>query len=330
MDPENGLRFDPDANGGAGAWTIDITAAVPSVAEVSEIADTLPAPAVPGVPPPSEPPHAEPIAAAEAAPAVTRPSPAVAPLQSAERPAAGGTPGALRPSPISAPPSAPRPTTTVRSAPPRPRRPVGGFVRFVVWVSLLGGGWYWGWPAVSQWWQARQSSGSSAAAQAEVQARVDTVARKALALSADTAASQLAKNATRGNPSMDRLRNAWVPQLSSKCTGIPVDIGPNWVPDGTAEVRKVTAQQILAYQLTLTERFGAVTITPKAIGIARDKPTTGVCKGKITWMSIFPTRFSDASSANAWCARQGWPVGECQARLVAAPGSGASRAVPRT
>ncbi|GAA1740318.1 hypothetical protein [Luedemannella helvata] len=116
------------------------------------------------------------------------------------------------------------------------------------------------------------------------------------------------------------LVGTWVPQVSSKCVGISVDIGPDWVADGVDETVHVTLQQIVAFHISLHNRFGAVTLLPTQAGIPRNQATSGPCAGETTWMSIVPQRFADADGANAWCDVNVPPVRECAARYVAGPG----------
>jgi hypothetical protein len=127
---------------------------------------------------------------------------------------------------------------------------------------------------------------------------------------------------------VDALTGTWVAQLSSKCVGTRVDIEPDWVPDGTPETPHVTARQVLAFHLSLRDRFGAIAARPTALGIATDAPSSGACAGRRVWMSILPESYPTAADANAWCDVNVRPVHECQARYVAFPGE-RSATVPR-
>jgi hypothetical protein len=113
------------------------------------------------------------------------------------------------------------------------------------------------------------------------------------------------------------LAGSWVPQVSSKCAGLKVDIGPDWEPNGRAETGSVTTAQIAAFHTALHDRFGALTARPTTVGIERDKGTRGGCAGLQVWMSLVPKSFADPASANAWCDANNVPVHECGARLVA-------------
>ncbi|MDQ1250022.1 MAG: hypothetical protein QG597_4399 [Actinomycetota bacterium] len=153
---------------------------------------------------------------------------------------------------------------------------------------------------------------------------------EALGLSTLQARQELGHLADDGASNLAPLAGSWVAQVSSKCEGIRVDIEPGWQPDGTKDVASVTAQQILAFHLALNARFGAITVRPTALGTSRDVATRGVCRGKVAWTSIVPNPFHDSAAANAWCDTYQPPRDECQARLVAAPGSGHTQTVGRS
>jgi hypothetical protein len=81
--------------------------------------------------------------------------------------------------------------------------------------------------------------------------------------------------------------------------GIPVDIQPNWIPDGIIDTPSVTIQQILAFHLSLHSRFGALTVRQTQVGIAGDTATSGACANQIVWFSIVPNPFTSADQANS-------------------------------
>jgi hypothetical protein len=116
------------------------------------------------------------------------------------------------------------------------------------------------------------------------------------------------------------LAGTWVPQVSSKCAGVRVDIGPGWKPDGRPETASVTTAQIAAFHASLRDRFGALTARPTAVGIDKDKGTRGGCAGLPVWLSLVPQSFADPASANAWCDANEVPVRECGARFIAPDG----------
>jgi hypothetical protein len=142
----------------------------------------------------------------------------------------------------------------------------------------------------------------------------------ALTLTDQQAVDELTLEADEATPGLAVVQGAWVPQVSSKCVGISVDIGPNWMPDGADDTTNVTVQQILAYHLGMHGRFNAVTVRPTQVGIRNDRATSGACSGQLIWMSIVPQRYGSAAAANAWCAANVPPVKECAARFVAGPG----------
>jgi hypothetical protein len=120
------------------------------------------------------------------------------------------------------------------------------------------------------------------------------------------------------------LAGSWVPQVSSKCVGIRVDIEPSYFPDGVADVEHVTIQQVLAFNLSMHNRFGALTVRPTQLGIDSDRATSGPCAQQAVWTSVVPRQFSSAQDANSWCAANMPPVQECGARYVARSGERSS------
>jgi hypothetical protein len=142
----------------------------------------------------------------------------------------------------------------------------------------------------------------------------------ALALTEQEALDELNREVTDDASQVADLAGAWLPQVSSKCVGISVDIGPNWIPDGVDDTVHVTLQQILAYHIGLHNRFNAVLLLPTQAGLLRDQASVGPCAGSTTWMSAVPIRFASAADANAWCAANVPPVRECDARYFAGPG----------
>lgn len=147
-----------------------------------------------------------------------------------------------------------------------------------------------------------------------------TATDPASALNATTgeSASQLLAASKEGAPQLQSLVGSWAPQVSSKCVGIPVDIEPRWIPDGVTDIQSVSIQQILAFNLSLKQRFGAVTVLPTQIGMSSDRPRVGACKGQTVWMSMVPKQFAHAADASRWCAVNIPPADECQPRFVSA------------
>lgn len=142
----------------------------------------------------------------------------------------------------------------------------------------------------------------------------------ALTLTDQQAVDELTLEADEAASALSAVQGGWVPQVSSKCVGISVDIAPNWMPDGTTETAHVTIQQILAFHLSMHATFNAVTVRPTQVGIRGDRATSGACGGQMIWMSVVPQRYGSAADANAWCATNVPPVKECAARFVAGPG----------
>jgi hypothetical protein len=137
------------------------------------------------------------------------------------------------------------------------------------------------------------------------------------ALSTSDARAQLRRWAAADAEEVAALAGTWVPQVSSKCAGLKVDIGPRWRPDGRAETKSVTTAKIAAFHAALHARFGALTARPTTIGIENNNGTRGACAGRPVWISLVPQSFADPASANAWCDTNDVPVHECGARLVA-------------
>jgi len=136
------------------------------------------------------------------------------------------------------------------------------------------------------------------------------------ALSAADARAELQRQAAADAEQVAALAGSWVPQVSSKCTGLKVDIGPDWMPNGRAETSSVTMAQIAAFHASLRDRFGALTAHPVAVGIDQDTGTHGSCAGLPIWISLVPRAFAGPAAANAWCDAKGLPGRECGARSV--------------
>ncbi len=107
-------------------------------------------------------------------------------------------------------------------------------------------------------------------------------------------------------------RGEWVPQISSKCTGLTVDID-NGMPDGTSDVTNVSTQQILGFHLALNRQFSAVTTES---GNLSNRATTGPCAGKAVWIALVPTGYPRAGLALEFCKEYNFPYGECAARYI--------------
>ncbi|CAJ59512.1 MULTISPECIES: hypothetical protein [Frankia] len=146
-------------------------------------------------------------------------------------------------------------------------------------------------------------------------------------LSETRADAVLTQQAALDRPRVEALRGWWVPQVSSKCVGLQVDIEPDWTPDGTPDVPSVTEAQIAAFHVALQQRYRTLTTRQTTLGIDGDFATKGPCSGRMVWISIVPQGFSSAAGANQWCTDRNIPLVECDARLVA-PG-GDSYQVPR-
>jgi len=155
---------------------------------------------------------------------------------------------------------------------------------------------------------------------------VPTTPAEALTLSTTQAATGLDWLVDRDRPAVADLADSWVPQVSSKCAGLTVDLGPGYQPDGIVDTTGVTEPQILALHVALSQRYGAVTTTPEILGIKR---SPSVCKGQPLWISLVPQRQPSAQRALQWCADAGFPVQECAARWVVPPGATGTRVVNR-
>lgn len=113
----------------------------------------------------------------------------------------------------------------------------------------------------------------------------------------------------------NELRDAegeWVPQVSSKCTGIDVDI-KGGKPDGTVDTYSVSTPQILAFHLSLGNKYSAVTTEWSSLS---DRATTGPCAGKDVWIALIPRTYPTAGKALNVCDEYGFPYGECAARYI--------------
>lgn len=108
-----------------------------------------------------------------------------------------------------------------------------------------------------------------------------------------------------------------MPQVSSKCTGLDVDI-KGGKPDGTTDTYSVTTPQILAFHLSLGNKYSAVTTEWSSLS---DRATTGPCAGKDVWISLIPRTYPTAGKALNVCDEYGFPYGECAARYIPLDGS---------
>ena len=112
-------------------------------------------------------------------------------------------------------------------------------------------------------------------------------------------------------------RGDWVAQLSSKCTGLTVDI-EDGIPDGTQDTSNVSVQQILGFHLNLRDDLSAVTTEWSSLS---DRSTTGPCAGKSVWISFIPRGYPSAGMALDLCDANDFPYGVCAARYIAADSS---------
>jgi len=113
----------------------------------------------------------------------------------------------------------------------------------------------------------------------------------------------------------NELRQAggnWVPQASSKCTGLDVDI-EGGKPNGTTDTYSVSTPQILAFHLSLRDKYRAVNTEWSSLS---DRATTGPCTGKDVWVALIPRTYATAGMALDVCEEYGFPYGECAARYV--------------
>jgi hypothetical protein len=146
------------------------------------------------------------------------------------------------------------------------------------------------------------------------------IPEQALTLTDQEALDELNRQITNDASQVASFAGAWLPQVSSKCVGISVDIGPQWIPDGVDDTAQVSLQQILAFHIAVHNRFNAVLLLPTQAGLPRDQASAGPCAGSMVWMSAVPSRFATAADANAWCTVNVTPVRECGARYFAGPG----------
>lgn len=183
--------------------------------------------------------------------------------------------------------------------------------------------------AVGYVWQGRPSSPPSRAVPAPATASESPSASvaptpMATSLTASQAAKFGAARAERelsalrreGRKELKRFHYRWIPQVSSKCKGLLVDIKPRWTADGNADTDSVTVPQILAFHLALAQRFDAFTVYDKDISVNPQD----LCTGRRMWFSLVPKSFASSGRALKWCRKQGFPEGECGARFVVPTG----------
>lgn len=100
--------------------------------------------------------------------------------------------------------------------------------------------------------------------------------------------------------------------MSSKCTGLDVDI-KGGKPDGTTDTYSVSTPQILAFHLSLGNKYSAVTTEWSSLS---DRATTGPCAGKNVWIALIPRTYPTAGKALNVCDEYRFPYGECAARYI--------------
>lgn len=145
---------------------------------------------------------------------------------------------------------------------------------------------------------------------------------QALELSEDEALEHLREARDNDRSEYEDLVGNWVPQVSSKCVGLnQIDMrGPDgFFPDGHAETKDPGNAQILAFHLAMQERYGVVTALWE--DVSPRTPNYGFCDHpELMWHAFAKERFGSAAAANRWCDDQGFPVDECFARYLVAPG----------
>jgi len=141
-------------------------------------------------------------------------------------------------------------------------------------------------------------------------------------LSESEAVDQLnQRRITDGLPALEGIRGYWVPQVSSKCKGLTVDIQPGYFPDGREETQSVTSGEILAYHIALADAFGAVTLDETDFA----HPTTSICANRTKWVALVPNTYNGRAAATQWCIDEGFPWGECAARPIPSTPGGPSK-----
>lgn len=152
--------------------------------------------------------------------------------------------------------------------------------------------------------------------------------QQAMKLTSSEARSQLKDHRRTDRYDLDAVRYSWAPQVSSKCEGLDnADLKPAWFPDGRSDTSHLTAQQILAFHLSLASRDGALLVIDKDVG---DRMVFSGCSGRTMWMAVIPKSFGSATGANRWCDRNGYPAGECAARYVVDAGDSGAKVKWRT
>lgn len=164
---------------------------------------------------------------------------------------------------------------------------------------------------------ARPSTGSSPSAGASGSKTSATAPDDVVLLTAAQATAQLEQMASRDAPAVADLAGEWVPQVSSKCQGLSVNLNSDYTPGGP-RVDSVSTQQILGLHLAMGSRHSALTTTAGSLGVKSRPPTT--CVGKTMWMVLVPQTYPTSAAALAWCQSNGFPRTECGARYVVAPG----------
>ena len=109
---------------------------------------------------------------------------------------------------------------------------------------------------------------------------------------------------------------AWVPQVSSKCSGLtPVDLrdsaGRLGYPDGSVEdfPSGITETDILNFNLGLAERLDNAMLLVRGTA-------PPICDGPRLWASLATVIGESRDVIAAWCSDNGFPPGECAPREI--------------
>lgn len=102
----------------------------------------------------------------------------------------------------------------------------------------------------------------------------------------------------------DGLTGAWVPQVSSGCSGLRTAIGP------------LTSSSLLARSARYALEYDAITVAWDDIGTSYPE----ACPTSTMWLVLVAAPSDDAAGALRWCSRAGLGKDDCAARYVVARG----------
>lgn len=179
---------------------------------------------------------------------------------------------------------------------------------------------------------------------------IRAITQQAFGLTPAEASAQLAGLARQGRRSLVGRSwiDRWVPELALECEGMSLPLDDDWAVAPESDAVRLGPNEILAHQLVLAARHGAITVTPEDVGMdpdAAEPADPEECRGREMWLSLVldhelatgpsgagpaesQLAISTSEAVLAWCARQAGLGDQCRARRLAAPFSRSSTVTP--